>query len=227
MSDIQASTEDQPRAYFHPAIRFAAHFFSFVFHPVFITSYLIAFLLFLHPFVFAGYDPRLKVLRFLTVFLSTTMLPVFAVFMLWRLDLFVKSYQLLTARERIVPYAIALIFYWWPYHVYQNLPDTPPEAIKLLLGSFLAVCGGWMCNIFYKVSMHGIAVGGMLMYMLLFSLHDSYGSGLYLSLAFLLAGIVCSARFIVSDHSSFEIYSGLAVGLLGQYIGWIFVSMSS
>ena len=217
IDSANAAQEGRP---FHPAIRFFAHFFSVLFHPLFITSYSIAFLIFVHPFAFAGLDPSLKLFRFLTVFLSTTFLPVLAVFLVWRLGLFVRSFRLRTARERMVPYLIAMILYWWPWNVYRNLSDIPPAAVKLLLGSFLSVCGGWMCNIFYKISIHAIAMGGLFLFFLLFSLSDPYASGLYLSVALLLTGIVCTARFIVSDHSSFEIYSGLALGMIMQWIAW-------
>jgi hypothetical protein len=227
MNEIPASPERPARLPFHPLLRYTARFLSIVFHPVLISSYLIAYLLFIDPLAFAGIDPRIKTFRFLAVFLSSTLLTVFAVFLMWRLGLFVKSIRLPTTRERIVPYAVALILFWWPYHVFNNLPDSPPEAVKMLLGSFLGVCVGWMCNIFFKISMHALAMGGLLMFMLLFTLHNSYASGLYLSLAILIAGIVCTARFIDSDHSAFEIYSGLAGGMIAQYIAWGYVSLVS
>jgi hypothetical protein len=42
-----------------------------------------------------------------------------------------------------------------------------------------------------------------------------------LSLALLLAGVVCTSRMIVSDHRPKEIYTGFFVGLLCQFIGAI------
>jgi hypothetical protein len=219
-SNIDPTIAGHPGRFLHPAIRFFAHFFSVLFHPLFITSYSTAFLIFVHPFAFAGLDPNLKLFRFLTVFLSTTFLPFLAVFLVWRLGLFVRSFRMRTARERFVPYLIAMTLYWWPWNVYRNLPDIPLVAVRLLFGSFFSICGGWMCNIFYKISIHAIAMGNLLMFFLLFSFSDPYASGLYLSVAGLLTGIVCTARFIVSDHSSFEIYSGLALGMLMQWIAW-------
>jgi hypothetical protein len=222
IQDLNADSNkvNQQGRSFHPVIRFFAHFFSLLFHPLFITSYTIAFLIFVHPFAFSGLDPRLKLFRFLTVFLSTTFLPLLAVFLVWRLGLFVRSFQLRTARERFVPYLIAMTLYWWPWNVYRNLADIPISAVRLLFGAFLSICGGWMCNIFYKISIHGLAMGNLLAFFLLFSFSDNYSSGLYLSVVLLLTGIVCTSRFIVSDHSSFEIYSGLALGMIMQWIAW-------
>lgn len=216
-SGHRPSANDQP-----VVIRAFANFFSWVFHPLFITCYVMFFLIFLHPYVFAGFDYRTKVFRFLNIFLCTTFLPLFSVFLMWRLGLFMNSLQMRTTRERIIPYVIVMIFYWWPWNVFRSLPDTPSIVIHFLLGNFLAICFAWMSNIFYKISMHAVAMGGLMMFFFLFALQDSYASGLYISVAFLIAGIVCTSRFIVSDHSPVEIYSGLFVGLFAQFIAWQF-----
>jgi len=201
-------------------VRFFAHFFSWIFHPLFIASYVAAFLIFVHPYVFAGFDQRMKTFRFLSVFITTAFFPLFSVFLMWRLKLVLKSIYLRTTQERIIPYVLAMIFYWWTWNVFRNLSDSPPVIVNFLLGTFLAVCGAWFCNIYFKISMHAVAVGGLVVFFILFSFVDSYASGLYLSLALLIAGIVCTSRFIVSDHSPFEIYSGLFIGALAQYIAW-------
>jgi hypothetical protein len=204
-------------------IRFFAIFFSYVFHPIFIASYVMAFLLFIHPYVYSGFDHKIKMFRIFSVILSTAFFPIFSVFLLWRLRLFTQSMNLRTAKERIIPYLLVMIFYFWMWHVFNNLND-PPVVTTFFLGSFLAICGAWFCNIYFKISMHTVAMGGVIMFATLFSLHDNYASGLYLGIAFLIAGIVCTSRFIVSDHTSFEIYSGLVIGLLAQFIAWQFQS---
>jgi hypothetical protein len=198
------------------------NFFSIVFHPLFITTYIAAFLIFIHPSVFAGADPLTKKLKLILVALFTVVFPAFTVFLCWRLKL-VRSLHLATSRERIVPYILAMFFYFMTWFVFKNnMSDNPPVILHLLLGSFLAICGGWMCNIFFKVSMHAMAMGGLITFAILFSFTDNYSSGLYLSIAILIGGIVCTSRLIVSDHSPFEIYIGLIVGALGQFIGWLF-----
>jgi hypothetical protein len=217
-----ASTYTVPRpAEKNPVIRILAHVIAYVFHPLFITSYVMAFLIFLHPYAFTGFDQRVKVFRFINIVLCNAFFPTFAVFLLWRLG-FIKSMHLRTEKERIIPYIIAMIFYWWTWNVFKNLPDSPPIAVQFLLGSFLALCGGWLCNIYFKISMHGIAMGGALMFFILFSFHDAYASGLYVSLATLATGLVATSRLITGDHNAVEIYSAILIGMLAQYIGWLF-----
>jgi hypothetical protein len=180
-----------------------------------------AFLLFVHPYVFNGFDYRLKTLRMITVFFTTAFIPVFSVFLLWRLKLFTQSMHLHAAKERIIPYIIVMTLYFCTWIVFHNQTDTPPAVTNFFLGSFLAICGAWFCNIYFKISMHSIAMGGLTMFALVFSLQDNYASGFYIGIAILATGLVCTARFIVSDHSPFEIYSGVFIGALAQLIAWL------
>src|SRR5215831_11145581 len=108
----------------NPAIRFFAHAISVIFHPLLISSYVIAFLLFIHPFIFSGIGSQLKLFRILSVLLSSFFLPIFSIFLCWRLG-FVHSMRLRTARDRIIPYVIVMIFYFWLWYVYRNQGENP------------------------------------------------------------------------------------------------------
>lgn len=198
-------------------VRLLASFISYVFHPLFIPAYVAAFLLYVHPYAFAGFEPKMRMLRLISVFVSTALLPAFSVFLLWRLQ-FTSTIFLRTQRERIIPYAIALIFYFWIWYVFKNLSDSPQVIVEFLLGTFLAVCGAWMGNIWFKVSMHSTAVGGMFMFFLLQALKDPAIGGGYLSIALLITGFVCTARFIVGEHTRAEVYGGLVIGAAAQCV---------
>jgi hypothetical protein len=198
-------------------LRLFANFVSYIFHPLFIPVYVAAFLLYVHPYAFAGFDDKMKSMRLISVFVSTALLPAFSVFLLWRLQ-FTSSIFLRTQRERIIPYAIAIIFYFWIWYVFKNLSDSPRAIVEFLLGTFLAVCGAWMANIWFKISMHGTAVGGMLMFFVLQALKDTSIGGSYLSIALLITGLVCTARFIVGGHTRAEVYGGLLIGVLAQCV---------
>jgi hypothetical protein len=214
-------TMEQQSSSYPRFIRFLAHLFSWLFHPLFITSYVMAFLIFVHPYVYAGADHQNKLLRITHIISTTAFFPLFSVFLMWRLRLFLDSIYLRTAKERIIPYIIAMTFYWWSWDVFKNLPDSPPVTVYFLFGNFLAICGAFLCNIYFKISMHAVAMGGLMIFFLMFSLQDGYSSGSYISIAFLVAGIVCSSRLMVSDHHPFDIYAGLLVGMLAQYIAWL------
>src|SRR2546423_4643559 len=100
---------------------------SYLFHPLFISTYVAGFLLFLHPFAFAGFSDQPKFFRFASVIVSTALLPAFGVFLMWRLKLVITSLHMKTQQERIIPYAISMIFYFWVWYVFKNLSDSPVE----------------------------------------------------------------------------------------------------
>jgi hypothetical protein len=207
----------------HPSrtARGIAHFFSILFHPLLISSYTIAFLIYIHPAAFEGVDLRTANLRMLSVFLFSVFFPGLSLFLAWRLKL-VKSLSLDTRNDRLVGFIVTMFFYFWTSYVFRNLPDTPPVAAHFLLGTFLAVCAAWMCTIFYKVSLHAVAMGGLVAFSILFSHSDPFTSGLYIAVPILIAGIVCSSRLIMGAHNRFEMISGFIIGFFAQSIGWIF-----
>lgn len=203
------------------SLRVFGHIVSYIFHPLFIPVYVTAFLLYIEPYAFAGLDARQKTFKLISIFFNTTFLPGFAVFLMYKLKL-IKSMYLKSQRERIIPYAVAMVFYFWVWYVSKNQLENPLIFKVFLLGTFLAVCATWMLNINSKISMHSTAMGGLICFALLLTFHTQDPSALYLSFAMLIAGLVCTARFIVSDHSRSEIYLGLASGIITQLIAyWI------
>jgi hypothetical protein len=205
-----------------PAIvRALAHLFSYIFHPLFIPTYVTAFLLFVDPYSFAGVADKQKFFRLIAVIFNTAFIPGFAVFLMWRLKL-IESMQLRTQKERIIPYAAAMIFYFWAWYVFHKQPENPQAIDDFLLGSFLGVCAAWFLNIVNKISMHAIGVGGLATFFLLQAFSEQDVTGIYFSFAILIAGAVCTSRLIVSDHSQREIYLGFVAGAFCQLIAvWL------
>jgi hypothetical protein len=206
----------------HPSrsVRFFAHFFSILFHPLLISTYVFAFLIYLHPSAFEGVDQHIKNLRMFSMILFTIFFPALSLLLAWRLKL-IKSLSLESRQDRLIGFIVTMFFYFWASYVFRNLPDTPPVAAHFVLGTFLAVCGAWMCTIFYKVSLHAVAMGGLICFFILFGHDDPYVSGLYLVMPILIAGIVCSARLILGAHNRFEMITGFLVGILAQSVAWV------
>lgn len=205
----------QPR--YGRVTRLLAHFFSWVFHPLFIPAYVTIFLAFIHPYAFVSLSERGKIFKLIFVVVNTAVFPGFAVFLMWRLK-FIQSIFLKTQKERIIPYAAAMIFYFWAWYVSRSLENSEEVFTGFLFGSFLTVVAAWLVNIYFKVSMHAMAIGGMAFFILWVSFSGDGTSGIYPSIAFLIAGFVCTARMIISDHKPVEIYMGLLIGILCQVL---------
>ena len=208
---------DQPQA-----VRLIARIISYIFHPVFVPVYIILFLLYVHPAVFAGSSEWEKIKTLMQAILNYSFFPIISVLLLKALN-FIDSVYLMTKRDRIIPYAICMIWYFWICYVWWGLPDTPKEIVVLSAGIFLASVIGWIANIYIKISMHSIAMGVTVSFMLFLILGHPVNAGIYISITLLIAGLVCTSRFIVSDHSSKEVYSGLLAGFAAIVLAGLFV----
>ena len=135
---------------------------------------------------------------------------------------FIDSIFLRTRKDRIIPYMACGIFFFWAYTVFNKQNIYPPILSSFILGIFLAASAALIANIYFKISMHAIGVGGLIGLCIVIANSQTMLMTWPLALALLIAGIVCTARLIVSDHTQRDIYLGLALGLLAQLIAsWI------
>jgi hypothetical protein len=195
---------------------------SYLFHPLFIPLYVSAYLIYIHPYSFAVFDQKQKALRLVSIFVITAFFPAVTVFLLWRLG-FAQSIFLRTQKERIIPYIASIIYFFWAFYVSRNLQGTPESMTSFFLGIFLAASAAVVANNYYKISMHALAVGGAASFMLLLGIFSHEPIGLPIAVATVITGLVCTSRFLVSDHTAQEIYSGLTIGALFQFIASYFI----
>lgn len=196
-------------------VRFFAKVVSYVFHPLFIPLYVTLFLMYIHPSCFVGYDSRNNLWLLLRVGYNTIFFPAFTVFLLSRLN-FIDSILLKTQKDRIIPYIASGIFYFWIYWVMRNSESVPKMLTLFLFGVFLATSAALIVNIYMKISMHAIGAGGMLGVFYLIMKNNTMLMTWPLAMAILIAGLVCTSRLIIGNHSIKEIISGILVGLLTQ-----------
>lgn len=200
--------------------RAIAYFFSVVFHPLFIPVIATWFLAFVQPGYFTGIPPEEKSLILIRVGYNTIFYPALTVLLLKALG-FIKTIFLKTQRERIVPYIATNIFYFWMFLVLKHQAEVPVILTSFIFGAFLCTSAALIANIYFKISMHALGVGSLcgLMLIIIFS-GFSYAVFLMALLVFLITGIVCTSRLIVSDHRPFEIYSGIFVAVFCQIISY-------
>jgi hypothetical protein len=211
-SAIQQPTTEQPLL-----VRFFAHLLSYIFHPLFIPLYVSLFLLYVHPSYFAGYDLYDKFWLPIRVAYATIFLPLFSVFLLWRLK-FIDSMFLTTQKDRIIPYIISNIYFFWLFWVFKNDAGVPSILTSFIFGVFIVSSAALIANVYFKVSMHAIAMGGMVGLFVIILQQNTMLMTVPLCIALLIAGLVCTARLIVSDHQPRDIYMGLLLGLACQVI---------
>ena len=202
--------------------KFLATLVSYVFHPIWLVPLMAAYLIYADPVLYLGFPPKLKLFRLITVLIDGVFFPLISVLLAKALG-FISSIQMRESRDRIIPYIVTLTCYFWGWRVFQNLPDTPAAMTAMIFGVFLSASAALVLNSFLKISMHTIGVGGLVTFMALCCIRNPGGyAPLFLALSILIAGMVWTARLIVSNHTTAELTLGFAVGVAGMLLGTVF-----
>jgi len=142
-------------------VRIWAKLVSYVFHPLFVGVMMAAYLIFIHPYFFVGFSEKQRMLKLLAVINNNLFFPLIVVALLRALG-FNKSLLLQTQKERIVPYLASITFFFWSYYVFKNQPEVPRVLVYMCRGMFISAAIALVLNNNYKISMHGIGVGGLM-----------------------------------------------------------------
>lgn len=212
--------EKEGFASFHPAVKLTAKIISTVFHPLFIPVYVGWFFIF-RLRLFPQLDDYNQIKLLISFFINYTFLPLVTMLIARKLG-FIESLYLRTQKDRIIPYIVTGIFYFWVWYVFKN-QDFPKIVVAFSLAIFLGSSIGLLLNSYFKISMHGIAIGIVTSVFLLLGLTSDDDMGYYISIVFMLAGLLATARLVNEDHTPFELYAGIFTGILAQVIAYIFV----
>jgi hypothetical protein len=198
-------------------LRILARIVSYVFHPIFIPVYVAWFLINVQPYLFVSFDEWKKLTTMIQFVVMYALFPMVTVLLLKGLG-FISSVFLKTQKDRIIPYVVCMIYYFWVWMVLKNQFVYPPAIVQFALSIFIASIFGLMANIYMKISMHAMAAGVLIAFMVLLAFSQAGDFGIYVSVALVVAGLICTSRFIVSDHTQGEVYWGLIFGIISQLL---------
>ena len=205
---------------FHPVIKVAAKIISVIFHPLFIPVYVGWFFIFKLR-LFPQLDDYNQIKLLISWFINYTFLPLVTMLIARRLG-FIDSLFLKTQKDRIIPYIVTGIFYFWVWYVFKN-QEFPRIVVGFSLAIFLGSSIGLLMNSYLKVSMHGIAIGITTCMFLILGLISDDEMGFYISIVFILAGLLATSRLVNEEHNPVELYAGILAGIIAQLIAYIFV----
>jgi len=205
----------EPAPSFSKPLRAFAELVSWIVHPLFIPAIVAWIILFQHPINQLMIPYEIRILKMAMVLINTVLFPGLVMFLLYRLG-FLKSMFMHTMRDRIIPLNAAIFFYFWTYLVARNSETIPASLQQWLLGVFLCSCAAMFTNIWKKISLHGIGVGGLITFCAWQQATDNYWPKFILILAIILAGLVGSARLIREAHEPSDIYAGYLIGAICQ-----------
>ena len=194
-------------------MRFLAHLFSYVFHPLLMVTYFCLFIFFgLTESMFYVFTPfKLKFILTIIVFVFTFLIPMLNLFILVKLK-YVSSFQLEEQTQRTFPLLATTFCYFGLYYMLLDFSIWP--FFKLfILGSSISILVVSIINYWWKISAHMTGIGGFSGVLIVFGMYMQLPVLTILSFSFLIAGIVGFSRLKLSAHNSSQIYSGFFVGL--------------
>lgn len=121
--------------------------------------------------------------------------------------------QLGVRERRMVPYVISILCYFTCFYI-MSLSHTPHTITSILIAALAVQMLCAMTNVWWKVSTHSAAIGGVAGGLLSFSLIFNFNPVWWLCLVILLGGMVGTSRMILRQHTLPQVVVGFFVGLL-------------
>lgn len=121
--------------------------------------------------------------------------------------------QLGVRERRMVPYVISILCYFICFYI-LSLRHTPHTITSILIAALAVQMLCAMTNVWWKVSTHSAAIGGVAGGLLSFSLIFNFNPVWWLCLVILLGGMVGTSRMILRQHTLPQVVVGFFVGML-------------
>ena len=121
--------------------------------------------------------------------------------------------QLGVRERRMVPYVISILCYFICFYI-MSLSRTPHTITSILIAALAVQMLCAMTNVWWKVSTHSAAIGGVAGGLLSFSLIFNFNPVWWLCLVILLGGMVGTSRMILRQHTLPQVVVGFFMGLL-------------
>ncbi len=120
--------------------------------------------------------------------------------------------------DRIGPYIIVGLLYIVIFVNFNNNPTVPGELSIFSLGATIALFTAFVINLFSKISMHTVGMGGFLAMVIIIMARSYAGNEYVLVLAILIAGLSGTSRMLLAAHEPADIYGGYLIGFLAQFV---------
>lgn len=186
-----------------------AHFISNIFQPFLIPTY--SMLLLFQTEAYSTTNLYYKLYTILGIFVLTCVLPIVCLAILKKIGL-ISSMMLENRKERTIPYIFALlcyistiIFLWRIY--------MPTYIVAMMFSSVLSTIFIMLINFKWKISAHLCAMGNLCGYIFIVNSRLGIASPWILAAAFIIAGLVATARMILGVHTPLQTLLGYILGL--------------
>lgn len=197
-------------------MRIASQVFSVILHPLMMPTLGTLCYYFIFPSATEVGDPEMR-WRVVYAMLSLTMFLPFLCVVIMRRFGKVSSMFIENQRERNWPLLLTAGIYAAGYYWVLHSRAVPAFIQLFLLGAIMTMLLAALINIKWKISLHMIGIGGFCGGFTILYFFSQEGNPLYLALAFVFAGVLGTARLLLSAHTALQILGGFLLGFAVEF----------
>jgi len=211
--------------------KYISYLLSLIGHPLLIVVYVLFLYRKVNPYLFSFAQSPHRDPIILFIIFTVIVFPIVTILLMNGLD-FVDSLSLKDKKERIGPLIATIVCYIWLYLNIRTHDAIPIDYSNFILGAIIALSLAFMINLFSKISLHGVGLGGLLFAVIrLLLIHGqgvinfglganslSISSVMIVALLLIFSGAVLTSRLKLGAHTNQEIAGGFIVGVFSQII---------
>lgn len=191
-----------------------ANIISVVFHPLLMTTLLVATLYLFAPTSILPINEDSILLILLMVLILTFILPLLSVGML-KLTKSISSIHLHNRKERVMPFFFIAVYYGLTTYFFSERLVLGNALVVLLASITATIFLIAVISMFFKISAHTTGTAGVLGFFI--AIHIRYLDSLLfwpIIAALILHGVVSSARLYLATHDPKEVHFGALLGFI-------------
>jgi membrane-associated phospholipid phosphatase len=192
-----------------------AKILSIVFHPLWMPMLIYMLTRWLDPY----YVITARADRFVLLLLTVNIIaPAVSMLVMIRYGM-LSSIELKNRNERLGPYLITIFYYLVSYFMLRWFaPELPRETFSFVLAIICSLVFSLTVNLFWKISVHMLAQGGVFGTLLaLQRLHHAEVT-LVAMFCVLMSGLTGYSRVKLEAHTPGQVYAGFILGLVVNYL---------
>jgi hypothetical protein len=161
-----------------------------------------------------------KKITLLIVFVSTFVLPLtFVPFFIFQK--IIKNVQMENNRERLVPFLITSILYFFCFYLLKRL-GAPQTITLFILAAGINVFTLFLFSLKYKISAHMAGIGGLTGALIAVSFVLKINLEYFIIASIFISGIIGYSRLKLKTHREYQIYVGWFSGFIISLIILLF-----
>lgn len=191
-----------------------ARVLSMIFTPFYlpIVGFFMLFIFSYMSFLPLSYKALVLVIVYLfTILLPSLLIHAYRKYQGWTL------FELGQKEKRMVPYVISILCYFLCFWLMSRVHI--PHFMNIILVAALVIqmiCA--LINVWWKISTHTAAIGGVAGALLAYSLIFSFNPIWWFCLIMIIAGMVGTSRMILRQHSLQQVVTGFLIGFICSLI---------